>query len=186
MTSLLAARREHFTATFSLHTRTESVCLGAASFPRLKCTLRQSIPPYWCLRCPSFRNYKSLFARATTGLDGLGSFPSSLRDASMAASELSSVLAARAQGQENRGVSYREGKTATPAQCQCKLGARELGGRVWRVRVCGRGVAITRFSRFRPASRPATGGLCCFWVRGSREWLTGWCGESRRQFASLP
>ena len=60
MTSLLAARREHFAATFSLHTRTESVCLGAASFPRLKCTLRQSIPPYWCLRCPSFRNYKSV------------------------------------------------------------------------------------------------------------------------------
>jgi hypothetical protein len=116
MTSLLAARREHFTATFSLHTRTESVCLGAASFPRLKCTLRQSIPPYWCLRCPSFRNYKSLFARATTGLDGLGSFPSSLRDASMAASELSSVLAARAQGQENGGVSYREGKSDTPAR----------------------------------------------------------------------
>ena len=114
MTSLLAARREHFTATFSLHTRTESVCLGAASFPRLKCALRQSIPLFWCLRCPSFRNYKSLFARATTGLDGLGSFPSSLPDASMAASELSSVLAARAQGQENGGVVYKEGKSDTP------------------------------------------------------------------------
>lgn len=45
MTSLLAARRKHFAATFGLHTRTESVCLRAAAFPRLKCTLRQSNPP---------------------------------------------------------------------------------------------------------------------------------------------
>jgi len=25
------------------------------------------------------------------------------------------------------------------------------------------------FPRFRPASRPATGGLCCFWVLGLRK-----------------
>ena len=106
MTSLLAARREHFTTTFSLHTRTESVRLGAVSFPRLKCTLRQSIPPYWCLRCLSFRNYKSLFARATTGLDGLGSFLRAFLTHPWQLSELSSVLAARAQGQENGGVAY--------------------------------------------------------------------------------
>src|SRR6516164_1883078 len=114
MTSLLAARREHFAATFSLHARTESVSLGAASFPRLKCTLRQSIPPYWCLRCPSFRNYKGLFARRLLAWMAWGLFLRAFLTHPWQLSELSSVLAARAQGQENRGVSYREGKSDTP------------------------------------------------------------------------
>ena len=46
MTSLLAARRKNFAATFGFHTRTKSVRFGAAAFPRLKCTLWQSTPPY--------------------------------------------------------------------------------------------------------------------------------------------
>ena len=46
MTALLAARGKHFAATLGLHARTKSVRLGAASLPRLKCTLWQSNPPY--------------------------------------------------------------------------------------------------------------------------------------------
>jgi hypothetical protein len=46
MTSLLAARRKNFAATFGFHTRTKSVRFGAAAFPRLKCTLWQNNPPY--------------------------------------------------------------------------------------------------------------------------------------------
>jgi hypothetical protein len=46
MTSLLAACRKDFAATFGLHARTKSVRFGAAAFPRLKCTLWQSTPPY--------------------------------------------------------------------------------------------------------------------------------------------
>jgi hypothetical protein len=45
MTSLLAPRRKHFTATGSLHAGTKPVCFGAAAAPRLICTLWQSIPP---------------------------------------------------------------------------------------------------------------------------------------------
>jgi hypothetical protein len=45
MTALLAARRQHFAATLGLHTHAKPVCLGAAAFPRLVCTLWQSIPP---------------------------------------------------------------------------------------------------------------------------------------------
>jgi hypothetical protein len=45
MTPLLAARGQHFAATLGLHAHAESVCLGAASFPRLICTLWQSNPP---------------------------------------------------------------------------------------------------------------------------------------------
>src|SRR5580704_13698550 len=45
MTALLAARRQHFAATLGLHTHAKPVCLGAAAFPRLICTLWQSIPP---------------------------------------------------------------------------------------------------------------------------------------------
>jgi hypothetical protein len=45
MTALLAARRQHFAATFGLHTHAKPVCLGAPAFPRLICTLWQSIPP---------------------------------------------------------------------------------------------------------------------------------------------
>ena len=45
MTALLAARRQNLAATYGLHAHAKSVCLGAASFPRLICTLWQSIPP---------------------------------------------------------------------------------------------------------------------------------------------
>src|ERR1700756_3988938 len=45
MAALLAARRKHFAATLGLHARAKPVCLGAAAFPRLVCTLWQSIPP---------------------------------------------------------------------------------------------------------------------------------------------
>jgi len=45
MAALLAARRQHFAAAYGLHAHAKSVCLGAASFPRLICTLWQSIPP---------------------------------------------------------------------------------------------------------------------------------------------
>ena len=47
MTALLAARRQHFAATLGLHTHAKPVCLGAAAFPRLICTLWQCIPPYF-------------------------------------------------------------------------------------------------------------------------------------------
>jgi hypothetical protein len=46
MTALLASRGKDFAATLGLHARTESVRLGAAALPRLKCTLWQSNPPY--------------------------------------------------------------------------------------------------------------------------------------------
>ncbi len=45
MTALLAARRKHFAATLRFHARTESVGLGAAALPRLKCTLWQNYSP---------------------------------------------------------------------------------------------------------------------------------------------
>jgi hypothetical protein len=45
MTALLAARRKHFAATLGFHTRTEPVSLGAATLPRLKCTLWQNNSP---------------------------------------------------------------------------------------------------------------------------------------------
>jgi hypothetical protein len=46
MTALLAACRQYFAATFCFHARTESVGLGAATLPRLKCTLWQNNSPY--------------------------------------------------------------------------------------------------------------------------------------------
>jgi hypothetical protein len=45
MAALLAARRQNFAAALGLHTHAKPVCLGAAAFPRLICTLWQSIPP---------------------------------------------------------------------------------------------------------------------------------------------
>ena len=45
MTTLLAARRKHFAATFGLHAHAKPVRLSAAAFPRLICTLWQSSPP---------------------------------------------------------------------------------------------------------------------------------------------
>jgi hypothetical protein len=45
MTSLLAACRKHFAAALGLHADSKPMCLRAAAFPRLKCTLWQVIPP---------------------------------------------------------------------------------------------------------------------------------------------
>src|ERR1700730_5071399 len=45
MASLLAARRQYSAAAFRLHTRAESVRLGAPALARLKCALWQSNPP---------------------------------------------------------------------------------------------------------------------------------------------
>src|SRR5215472_119207 len=47
MTSLFAARCQHFAAAFRLHTRAEPVGLGAAAAPRLIRTLWQSNPPLY-------------------------------------------------------------------------------------------------------------------------------------------
>ena len=58
MTALLAARRQHLAATLRFHAHAKSVCLGAASFPRLICTLWQSIPPLILTRS-EFRIRKS-------------------------------------------------------------------------------------------------------------------------------
>ncbi len=55
MTALLAARRQHFAATLGLHTHAKPVCLGAAAFPRLICTLWQSIPPCFFVESSSAR-----------------------------------------------------------------------------------------------------------------------------------
>jgi len=55
MAALLAARRQHFAATLGLHTRAKPVCLGAAAFPRLICTLWQSIPPCFFVESSSAR-----------------------------------------------------------------------------------------------------------------------------------
>jgi hypothetical protein len=55
MTALLAARRQHFAAAFGLHTHAKPVCLGAAAFPRLICTLWQSIPPCFFVESSSAR-----------------------------------------------------------------------------------------------------------------------------------
>jgi hypothetical protein len=59
MASLLAAGRQNPAAAYGLHARAESVRLRAASFPRLKCALWQSNPPFSCLaaglrRCGRF------------------------------------------------------------------------------------------------------------------------------------
>jgi hypothetical protein len=48
MASLLAAGRQNLAAAYGLHARSESVRLRAASFPRLKCALWQSNPPFSC------------------------------------------------------------------------------------------------------------------------------------------
>ena len=45
MTSLFTAGRKDFATSFSLHTRAEPMSFRAASFPRLKSTLWQIIPP---------------------------------------------------------------------------------------------------------------------------------------------
>ena len=44
MTSLLAASRKHFAATYGLHARTKPVRLGAAALPRLKVRFGKAIP----------------------------------------------------------------------------------------------------------------------------------------------
>jgi hypothetical protein len=67
MTALLAARRQHLAATLRFHAHAKSVCLGAASFPRLICTLWQSIPPLILARC-EFRFRSSPGRNAQAGL----------------------------------------------------------------------------------------------------------------------
>jgi hypothetical protein len=72
MTALLAARRQHFTATFGLHAHAKPVCLGAAAFPRLICTLWQSIPPCFfveSLSGPENPHAPTLDRLFTAGLD---------------------------------------------------------------------------------------------------------------------
>jgi hypothetical protein len=59
MTSLLAARRKYFAPAYRLHAGTKPVCLGAATAPRLICTLRQSNFPLMCLRARGGPNYES-------------------------------------------------------------------------------------------------------------------------------
>src|SRR6202795_4075706 len=116
MTALLAARRQHFAATLGLHTHAKPVCLGAAAFPRLICTLWQSIPPLALRRIfirpgkTSCSNARAAFCRRFTihlprWLWGL------LRQARLPQfgqhSEFTSVLAAYAQGQENAAPAAR-------------------------------------------------------------------------------
>jgi hypothetical protein len=67
MTALLAARRQHLAATLGFHAHAKSVCLGAASFPRLICTLWQSIPPLILTPC-NFR------IRKTSGCNAQAAF----------------------------------------------------------------------------------------------------------------
>jgi len=109
MTALLAARRQHFAATLGLHTHAKPVCLGAAAFPRLICTLWQSIPPCFFVESsagparPHAPTLRRPFAAGSHQLPrwlwGL------LRQARLPHfgqhPEFTSVLAARAQGQEN-------------------------------------------------------------------------------------
>jgi hypothetical protein len=114
MTALLAARRQHFAATLGLHTHAKPVCLGAAAFPRLICTLWQSIPP--CFFVESLSGPESPHAPTLGRLLAAGSHQlprwlwGLLRQARLPQfghhPELSSVLAARAQGQENAGAFY--------------------------------------------------------------------------------
>jgi hypothetical protein len=86
MTALLAARRQHFAATLGLHTHAKPVCLGAAAFPRLICTLWQSIPPWFFVLSSSgpektsCSNARAAFCRRFTphAALALGSSPSSL------------------------------------------------------------------------------------------------------------
>ena len=116
MTTLLAARRKHFAATFGLHAHAKPVRLSAAAFPRLICTLWQSNPPVSSflsgLVSESFPNATpetstSLAARryqfTSRFASALGSSPSSHTTHPGSSSEFTSVLAARAQGQENAG-----------------------------------------------------------------------------------
>src|SRR5579859_1472902 len=112
MTALLAARRQHFAAALGLHTHAKPVCLGAAAFPRLICTLWQSIPP--CFFVESLSSPENPHAATLERLFAAGSHQlprwlwGLLRQARLPQfghhPELSSVLAARAQGQENAGV----------------------------------------------------------------------------------
>jgi hypothetical protein len=121
MTALLAARRQHFAATLGLHTHAKPVCLGAAAFPRLICTLWQSIPPCFFVESSAIsgRPHAPTLARllAAVSLHNTRWLWGLLRQARLPQSgqhsEFTSVLAARAQGQENAGVAYREGKSDT-------------------------------------------------------------------------
>ncbi len=79
MTSLLAARRENFAATLRFHADAEAVRLGAATFARLICALRQSNSPLvrgrnaavnWCVREPMLQ-WRRQRKRRTVRADGL-------------------------------------------------------------------------------------------------------------------
>ena len=118
MAALLAARRQHFAATLGLHTHAKPVCLGAAAFPRLICTLWQSIPPCFFVEVCSRPGKTSCSNARTARAAGSHHLPrwlwSLLRQARLPQfgqhPEFTSVLAARAQGQENAEGVRAEGK----------------------------------------------------------------------------
>ena len=122
MAALLAARRQHFAAALGFHAHAKSVCLGAASFPRLICTLWQSIPPLYLKSAPNTAR-ENLMLQRSRGLlppvpctcrvgSGVFLVPPG-RPASRHHSEFTSVLAARAQGQENAEVGEKAGESDT-------------------------------------------------------------------------
>jgi hypothetical protein len=112
MTALLAARRQHFAATLGLHTHAKPVCFGAAAFPRLICTLWQSIPPWFFVEsssCPGRPHAPTLARLFAAGSHHLPRWLwGLLRQASLPHfrqyPEFTSVLAACSQGQENAGL----------------------------------------------------------------------------------
>lgn len=110
MTSLLAAVRKDFAATFGLHARTESVSFGAASSPRLKSTLRQSNSPLLFFTMLELPKLLELLRSGFYWLGWLGVFLRAVLTHPRQLSELSSVLAARAQGQEKPGGSVWRGE----------------------------------------------------------------------------
>jgi hypothetical protein len=92
MTSLLAARRQHFAAALRLHANAEAVRLGAPAASRLKCALWQNSPPL-LLAIGSTQSQSSLFHPQRQN---------SLLPSPAADSEFSSVFDPYAQGQEMR------------------------------------------------------------------------------------
>ena len=168
MTTLLAARRKHFAATFGLHAHAKPVRLSAAAFPRLICTLWQAIPLYRAFvsdfvsesfpnPTPEISNRLAARRCQFSSSFGLapGSSPSSHTTQSGQSSEFTSVLAVRAQGQENAVYGYRAGKGEIPRRSawlpviareplqntralglvlQDGVGSDPLGRRIWRSR----------------------------------------------------
>jgi len=100
MTALLAACGKHFAAARGLHSRAESVRLGAPAFARLKCALWQNSPPLLPAMFDTICNTRSrshLFHPQR---------PSAHQPLRVAAIEFSSVFDPCAQGQETCGVAY--------------------------------------------------------------------------------